>query len=72
MKFALDSEVNGKFCKLCLENICNIFLNMCSAQASVRAKVNNSSQIGLGYQQKLMKVEIIFVQAQSSLVKISL
>ena len=27
-----------------------------SAQANVRAKVNNSSQIGLGYQQRLMKV----------------
>ena len=51
-------------------NVCNVIhkyfriiseFNICSGQASVRAKVNNSSQIGLGYQQKLQKVAIIFL-----------
>ena len=50
-------------------NMCNVIqkhfriiteaYDLSSGQASLRAKVNNSSQIGLGYQQRLQKVAII-------------
>ena len=52
-------QMHFKWCNDTLTQ-CSIYIwepvPLRSAQASVRAKVNNSSQIGLGYQQRLMKV----------------